>query len=139
MIFAGGTGVLVFTDIIAYVMRRTLAKLNEAYKMITDEDFSDLAEDFSLILHLSVSKREEAIGIEMYEAFHKVCQENGSNAFTLVANFTREGGKRLNTNEVESLFSTHKPKMAWVCGAPLYNEIFERNFYGCKEPKVEIF
>ena len=139
IVFAGGTGVLVFVDLVCYLMRKTVAGMENGFKAIDDEDFSDLADGFRLVLHLSVSKRDEAIGIELYEGFQQLCDKLSLDTFKLMANFTREGGARLTAETARSIMEQEKPEKVWVCGAPLYNEIFEKDLANVKQPKIEIF
>ena len=120
-------------------MRKTVAQMENGIKSIEDEDFSHLGDDFRLVLHLSVSKREEAIGIEIYEAFSHLCDKRSLDTFKLIPNFTKEGGSRLTVQTARSLMEEEKPERVWVCGAPLYNEIFEKDLANLKQPKIEIF
>ena len=44
--FVGGTGVFPFLDLVAYLLRMVIARLNKGYKMFDDEEFDDLDEGF---------------------------------------------------------------------------------------------
>ena len=58
--FTGGTGCLVFADLIAHLIRKSLNLLK------LTEDNQLCSESFKFVLYVSFPKREEVIGLELY-------------------------------------------------------------------------
>ena len=60
--FLAGTGILIFIDLVAFLIRYNLGLLNVTEREIISE------ENFKFILHVSFPRKEEAVAIEMLEA-----------------------------------------------------------------------
>lgn len=58
--FTGGTGCLVFVDLVAHLIRKSLNLL----KPVEDNQLN--ADSFKFILYVSFPKREEVIGLDLY-------------------------------------------------------------------------
>ena len=68
VVFAAGTGILVFIDLVAHLILRLVAN-NGEINIFNDKavPMIDL-NSFKLILYTSFATREEAVGLEMIEA-----------------------------------------------------------------------
>ena len=119
VIFLGGTGVLPFIDLFAYLARMLISEKSPDNKILGDEDFDEHLKDAKFIVYAYYQKESEAIGSKFLrrisELFtHFNCEER------LVINqiFTREGGERLNkASIIETLKSHHSEsqlKNVWV-------------------------
>lgn len=77
--FAAGTGILVFIDLVAHLILRLVANNGEIN--IFDGQNVPMIDinSFKLILYTSFSTREEAIGLEMIEALLNACKKYGAN------------------------------------------------------------
>lgn len=54
--FTGGTGCLVFVDLVAHLALKAMG-------LLTPEEDQQLGENFKLVLYVSFPKREEVIGL----------------------------------------------------------------------------
>ena len=77
-----GTGVLIFIDLVAYLIRYNLNLLNRNDRELISES------NFRFILHVSFPRKEEAVAIEMLEALQSVTQKKGLNNFELVVRYS---------------------------------------------------
>ena len=64
--FVAGTGILVFVDLIAMILRFNLGIETNAPNFIKNNS------NFKLILYASFSSREEAIGLELIEGLNAI-------------------------------------------------------------------
>ena len=62
--FSGGTGVLVFLDLVAYIFRKNVHENMPGMDMIKGESFDDLKPDFKFILYIAFPNEQEALGYE---------------------------------------------------------------------------
>ena len=79
VVFAAGTGMLVFIDLVAHLILRLIAN-NGEINIFNDKavPMIDL-NSFKLILYTSFATREEAVGLEMIEALQNACKKYGHN------------------------------------------------------------
>lgn len=85
--FAAGTGVLVFIDL---VMQLALVNMGLAHKVINDHTQVLDHERFLLVLYVSFPSRDEAVGLELFEALSKYCTAKGLKNFELVLRLSKE-------------------------------------------------
>ena len=132
IIFVGGTGILPFMDLFAYIGRRILKKHNPRCAIFPDELFTDLANDAQFVIYAYFPTREDCIGIELLEAIEKLHQKHGkADMFKLNLSLTRKGGRKHNNEEIVELLSEYKQihgriNKLWVCGPPVMNDQFQR-------------
>ena len=132
--FVGGTGILVFLDLVAYLLRRLLASpdAGPGYAIFNGEEFPDLDDGFELVMYAAFPRRSEAIGLDLCEGAARVSSKlaRGRGGFRFVPIFSREGGERLTPESIERIMSEHtrngRIRKLWVCGPPPMNETFER-------------
>jgi len=65
--FVGGTGVLVFMDLVALMSRQTLGLLNNQPSVRIFE-----GKTFKFVLYASFPSREEALGLELLEGLREI-------------------------------------------------------------------
>ena len=127
--FVGGTGVLVFMDLIALLLRCNLG-------LTTPESIPLLAKGstFKFVLYASFPSREEAIGIELIEGLRDVTMKRGLNNFELILRIKNEGpqgsarwDQGYITRQIDIRQKEHLAK-AYVCGPPAMSELFDRVF-----------
>ena len=134
LVFVGGTGILVFLDLVAYMLRRMLAgaAAGPGNEVFEGEEFPDLDDGFELVMYAAFPRRSEGIGLELCEGAARVSNKltRGRGGFRFVPIFSREGGERLSAESIERILSEHsrngRVKKLWVCGPPPMNETFER-------------
>ena len=63
--FAAGTGVLVFIDLVAFLIRKNL-------KLVNKEEDIQIADDFKFHLFVSFANESEAIGLELMDGLEKI-------------------------------------------------------------------
>jgi len=78
VVFAAGTGILVFIDLIAHLILRILASKGgpDVFHNKSNSNLIDIT-NFKLILHTSFASKEEAIGLELIEALQSLCSAHG--------------------------------------------------------------
>lgn len=121
--FVGGTGSLVFIDLVALILRRNLDLLPPQHVDILS------SKKFKFILFASFQSRYDAVGIEMMEGLEKICLLKGIKNFELVLRFSDKNAPRWDPNFIDRQlknFSTQNLKRIWVCGPPAMNEVFDR-------------
>lgn len=114
--FAAGTGVLVFLDFAAFILRSVCLK--------QDKIWSD---NFHFTLHAAFEDQQEAIGLDILEALAGIAPE----VFTLKTRF--RGQARWDHDYVKNGIATEQrangPEKVWVCGTPemtvMFREIFK--------------
>lgn len=132
IIFVGGTGILPFMDLFAYIGRRILSKHTPRCAIFPDELFTDLANDAQFVVYSYFPTREDCIGIELLEAIEKLHKKHGkADMFKLNLSLTRKGGRKHNNEEIVELLSEYKQihgriNKLWVCGPPVMNDQFQR-------------
>lgn len=122
IIFAGGTGILVFLDIVAMMVVQNCAGTSNFF-----------GPNFKLTLYFAAGSRDEAIGIELLEKFQQVCAHlKIEHMFSLKMRLgdSKEKGPRWDADFLEKELSPLKGNVnkVIVCGSPLMNEIFDRAF-----------
>ncbi len=60
--FVAGTGVLIFVDLVAFLIRLNLGLLNKEDSNIIEKD------SFRFVLYVSFPRKEEAVAIELIES-----------------------------------------------------------------------
>jgi hypothetical protein len=80
--FVGGTGILVFIDLVAYLIRLNLDLLKPGDDNIIDKN------SFRFVLYASFANPEEVLGKELLEGLQHICKQKGLNNFELVYRFS---------------------------------------------------
>jgi hypothetical protein len=76
--FVGGTGVLVFMDLIALMLRQSLGLI------------SVLSPKFKLILYASFENRASAFNLDLLQGLHDISKQLNLDCFTLVLRISQE-------------------------------------------------
>lgn len=122
--FTGGTGSLLFLDLVAHLIRKNLRLLNKS------EDSKLHLQNFRFILFMSFQSRDEACGLDLCLGLQQLCDKYGFSNFDLRLRFSDRKDPRWDEPfidaELSSLGKTLPIKKIWVCGPPIMNEIFDR-------------
>lgn len=133
IIFAGGTGILPFMDLIAQVCYFNLG-LNH---LLGNEKTGRIKEGFKLKVYVSFRDRQEAIGLDMLTALESYCKQNNADNFELEVRISNESkGGRWNDAWIDKQLEGHNRKTVqkiWVCGPPVMNETFDIRFKAINE------
>ena len=128
IIFAGGTGILPFMDLVAQLCYFNLG-LNH---LLGNKQTGRITDGFKLKLYVSFRDRNEAIGLDMLEALESYCKRNSADNFELIVRISNESkGGRWNDAWIDQQLADHSSKTVkkiWVCGPPVMNETFDRKF-----------
>lgn len=92
--FAAGTGVLVFVDLVAHLIRKNRNALSS-------EEDSQLTEGFKFVFYVSFANQKEAIGLELLEGLVKINEERGIHNFELVKRFSDQRSERWERNYIK--------------------------------------
>jgi len=77
MVFAAGTGILCFADIVAHLAYKNMGVLDKI------EGAQKLPDDFKLVLYVSFRSQQESCCLEMCEALKNMNQALGKDNFEL--------------------------------------------------------
>ena len=131
IVFVGGTGVLPFMDLFAYMARRIISKSESSKEVFPGENFEDELEEANFVVYGYYPKAADAWAIEFWikaSEIHKKFNAEGKFKFTPV--YTRDGGKRLDKEQMFELLKGHHEstgiKNLWVCGPPPMNNMFQQ-------------
>jgi len=141
--FAGGTGVLPFIDLVAYLLLRVVSEIGgvdvvgEMIKELEQQgiDTERIVDrkidirNFKFELYTTFASEEESIGLELIKALHDLCEKKQLETFK---HFPRaKGSPRWDSpyffskfRELETSKATYKK--AWVCGPPMMQELFDK-------------
>ncbi|CDW84971.1 cytochrome b5-like heme steroid binding domain containing protein [Stylonychia lemnae] len=125
--FVAGTGILVFMDLVAFILRQNLGLLQGSDNQILDQ------KNFKFVLYASFPSPEDSIGLELLQGLQKITQMQELKNFELILRFSNEFmSERWNAQFIErqvEIFTQNKQiKKIWVCGPPMMNEVFDRTF-----------
>ncbi|CDW90265.1 cytochrome b5-like heme steroid binding domain containing protein [Stylonychia lemnae] len=125
LIFAGGTGIIPFLDLLSYILWYNLGLIPEQSSLIDG--------DFKIHLHCSFREKNDYIGQELIEGLKRV------NQIKVMSNFqvkmrdqnNKEWEKDYLQKAVEQ--AEGKVNKIWVCGPPKMNESFNIFFNQLKK------
>jgi len=139
IIFLGGTGVLPFMDVFAYVTRKTIATNDKYHEVFPEEIFSDELEEANFVIYGYYPRESDAVAVEFLNKASQIHAKFGKESkFTFIPTYTRDGGKRLDKGQIVDILKKHIEttgiKNLWVCGPPPMNNMFqEHKKMICKE------
>ena len=120
--FAAGTGVLVFVDLVAYLVRQKLE-----IKAADEGEDSELGDDFKLVLFASFANEAEAIALDFLQAASEALGDRFELRLRL-----GDGAREAETARWDAKFLDEEmcklevqPEKIWVCGTPAMNQVFE--------------
>ena len=132
LIVAGGTGILPFIDLFAYLARRLINKKAEMSQVFLRENFESYMNNAKFLVFAFYPDKENAVGIEFWEKVAELFLHFGlKNKFTFLPRFTNNGDAFITTEEdvidfLEEVFSKTSVKNIYVCGPPTMNNLFQR-------------
>uniref|UniRef100_A0A7S3KIP2 Cytochrome b5 heme-binding domain-containing protein n=1 Tax=Euplotes crassus TaxID=5936 RepID=A0A7S3KIP2_EUPCR len=124
IIFCGGTGILPFMDLFAYLGRRLVATSCPDYSIFSDEVISTKESKAKFLIHAYFQTREDCIGIELVERIEKLYQKYNKGAlFKLNLILTNRGGEKLSDDDIVELMEDYSVangglNKLLVCGPP---------------------
>ena len=128
IVFAAGTGVLCYVDLVAHL---ALANLG----VISGEDTVDVTLKGSSLRSTYPSSLEmtQSPSISLFEALEEYCNNNEKSNFELTVRLSKEkqNSARWNKDFIEAQLKKHNVseiKRIWVCGPPIMDETFDRAF-----------
>ena len=140
--FTAGTGVLVFLDLVAHLIRKNLGLLTQ------HEDFQLNLNTFKFILYVAFPNKNEIIGYDLCKSLRRIVKKKKLDNFEYIKRISniKEKNKRWDSLFIETVLKTHSLNIAkiWVCGPPKMNEDFDKNLlklksiYGIEDHQIEI-
>ncbi len=120
--YTAGTGILVFVDLIAYLIRRNLGLMSEPEASQIDD------KDFKFIFYASFPSKEEGIAMDLCQGLDALCKQHSINNFEFHVRLSNESKERWNNEFIEKSLKPHSSniKKVWVCGPPRMNEDFDK-------------
>ena len=130
LIFVGGTGVLPFMDVFAYMARRIINKNNPSFEVFPGEKFEDELEEANFVVYGYYPREADACAIEFCKKASEIHEKySEENKFKFIPKFTRDGDKRLDKQQMLKLLKKHHEstgiKNLWICGPPSMNNMFQ--------------
>jgi NAD(P)H-flavin reductase len=124
--FTGGTGVLVFVDLIALMIRQNLGLLKSGAEIPLFETGST----FKFVLYASFASREDAVALQLLEGLAEITKTLNLRNFQLELRFSNSGvATRWDRDFIIrniDIWSKEGLSKAYVCGPPAMNELFDR-------------
>jgi len=118
--YAAGTGVLVFIDLVAYLIRHQINCLHG--------DEARLSENFVFIFNVAFSNKDSAIALKFLQLANELESKNFE--LRLVIRSGEDGHDNTKwdqKNVVGALQALPEvPEKVWVCGPPYLNEMFDK-------------
>ena len=130
--FTGGTGVLVFLDLVAYLIRESLC--------LHDTD-GRINRDFKFVLFTSYASEKDVLGKGLCRGLEEVCKRLGNHYFEYHERISNRAPdhhlhshallrRAWNEEFIEEKLNHYKEKgdikKIWVCGPPVMNETFDK-------------
>ncbi|CDW77349.1 cytochrome b5-like heme steroid binding domain containing protein [Stylonychia lemnae] len=121
--FTGGTGCLVFVDLVAFLLRKSMKSLKPS------EDNQIDGDSFKFVLYVSFPKREEVIGLELYEGLVQIQEKFELKNFEFHMRLSNETKERWDFKFLDQQLDKYNENLQkiWVCGPPRMNEDFDKN------------
>lgn len=131
LLFVGGTGILPYMDIFAYMVRKLIAERNNEGSIFPGENFDIDLNRVKFIVYAYYQNQENACGYEFTKKVADVFKKYGvEEQFQFYPKFTRSGDKRLDKKSLLELLRDYKDKggvkRVWVCGPPPMNNMFTK-------------
>ena len=133
LIVVGGTGILPFIDLFAYLARRLLSKRAEMSQVFFREEFDNNIDGAKFTIYAFYPDRTNAVGIEFCEKISQLFLHFGqSDDFEFNPLYSRNGNKKLsNQDDLLSFIGKFATKTTikniFVCGPPHMNNLFQRH------------
>ena len=121
--FCGGTGIFVFVDLVAHLIRKYFDQLSSAEKTMINE------KGFKFILYASFPNRTEALALDLVEKFDELCKLKKYDLFELRLRLSSETKQRWDEAYIKSqMKEIGNVERVWVCGPPIMNDAFMQMF-----------
>ena len=118
--FVGGTGVLVFADLLCLLLRQNLG-------LLSSPKFSPR---FKLVLYATFDSKKNAYALDLLQGLHQISKEKNLNNFELVLRISQENPERWDADylrrQIEIWNGQTGIQKIYVCGPPSMNEMFDR-------------
>ena len=79
--FTAGTGILVFIDLVAHLIRKILG-------LLTEDENHQLTQKFRFVLYAAFPKEEDGICLDMCYGLHDLCMKYKLGAFLFITRFS---------------------------------------------------
>jgi len=129
--FCGGTGVLVFLDLVSHLLLRAYYK---HYAAEVPDYMKQLKDDFKFVFFVTMPCMDSEIGLNMCEALEKVNRKLGETNFELTVRISKRwdsvksaAWEEKFVYEKLSLYAGNIKKI-WISGPPRMNEILDKAF-----------
>lgn len=132
LIFCGGTGILPFMDLFAYLGRKFLAENSPENSLFSDEKFEPMPHKPRFIIYAFFMTRDECIGVDIVEKIEKLYQQyDQGEFFKLNLVIITQGGQHLSDDEIIELIKDYNMidgplNRFLVCGPPGMNNQFQK-------------
>ena len=134
--FTGGTGVLVFIDLVALLLRKNLGLIKNDHNIPIFKPGAT----FKFVLYVSFPNREDSVALELIEGLSEITKALKLKNFHLELRISNEGkSQRWDKNFIVRHIDIWKKqglKMVYVCGPPVMNTVFDQTLESLVEKKV---
>lgn len=111
LLFVGGTGILPYMDIFAYLARKLIAERNNEGSIFPGENFGVNFSMVKFIVYAYYQNPENACGYEFTNKIAEIFKKyNAEEQFQFHPKFTRAGDKRLDKESLMELLDQYKEK-----------------------------
>ena len=159
-LFAGGTGILPFLDILDFVLKKSIYTVIkkkvgevEAKKMdVYEEDYDQEMKDFKFILYGAFVSWSDFPGSNIVERLYRITKENELPWFDMKIKISKQepsdGEKgnlpliknRFDMNFLQSNIDVNATSGVYICGPPIFNQTIPLSLetMGLPESKITI-
>ena len=132
LVIVGGTGILPFIDLFAYLARRLISKRVEMGQIFLNEEFNHDLSGAKFTVYAFYPDRTNAVGADFWTKISQLFIHFGlKDDFEFIPQYLDEGSKKIVTQKdllsiIGNLASEIKIKNIFVCGPPPMNNLFQR-------------
>ena len=132
LIVVGGTGILPFIDLFAYLARRLISKKDALSEVFPHESFENYMSAAKFIVYAYYPDKSNAVGVEFWDRISRLFQLfDWKDLFKFIPQYTKNGDKKLSNQEdiatfIHGISSRLSIKNIFVWGPPPMNNLFQR-------------
>ncbi|CDW78413.1 cytochrome b5-like heme steroid binding domain containing protein [Stylonychia lemnae] len=121
--FVAGTGILVFVDLVAFLIRQDLNLLDDVQNKILDR------KKFKFTLYASFPNEEQVLCHDLIQGLQDIVSKNDEKNFELILRISSQSKQRWDEQFIQRQLEVQTQtdlRKIWVCGPPSMNELFDK-------------
>lgn len=156
---SGGTGILVFIDLVAHLILRIIEEMGGPSLTLPEQDSAERIDlqNFTFELYTAFRSPEEAIGLELIDCLTSLCEKHSlPSLFKHIKDLESQNkNHKVDSGDITSSLKScdnefylqkfdeyrddKNMKKVWICGPPSLNESIDRNLFDyMKDPSNKL-